>query len=52
MDLPINEKELDKIIFALVDQDELRNKLIIVRSLMKEGKPYKKILREQFGFVA
>ena len=52
MDLPINEQELDKIIFALVDHDELRNKLIMVKSLMEQGLPYKKILREQYGMVA
>ena len=60
MDLPITEKELDTIIFALtmaksnssVDHDDLRNKLILIQSLMKDGKPYKKILREQYGMVA
>jgi hypothetical protein len=31
---------------------ELRDRLLLVSELMKEGKPYKKILREEYNLVA
>ena len=54
MDLPINQYELDVIIKAL-ERDgrwELRDRLLLVYELMAEGKPYKKILREEYNIVA
>ena len=54
MDLPVNEYELQVIIKAL-ERDgrwELRDRLILVEQLMREGKPYKKILREEYNIVA
>ena len=54
MDLPINEYELQVIIKSL-ERDgrwELRDRLILVERLMREGKPYKKILREEYNIVA
>jgi hypothetical protein len=54
MDLPINEYELDAIIDELIraGRFQISDKLILVRDLMKESKPYKKILREEHGIVA
>jgi len=54
MDLPINEYELRVIIDTLIQKGrwDLADRLLLVESLMKEGKPYKKILREQYGMVA
>ena len=54
MDLPINEYELRVIIDALQREGrwELFDRLVLVEQLMKEGKPYKKILREEHGIVA
>jgi len=54
MDLPINEYELRVVIEAL-ERDgrwELRDRLLLVSELMAEGKPYKKILREEYNIVA
>ena len=54
MDLPINEYEL-RVIIETLQRDgrwELRDRLLLVQQLMKEGKPYKKILREQYNLVA
>jgi hypothetical protein len=54
MDLPINEYELSVIIEALQRDGrwELRDRLLLVKQLMEEGKPYKKILREEYNIVA
>jgi hypothetical protein len=54
MDLPINEYELSVIIECLQRDGrwELRDRLLLVSELMKDGKPYKKILREEYGIVA
>ena len=54
MDLPINENELRVIIDALQKdgRNDLFDRLVLVESLMKDGKPYKKILREEYGLVA
>ena len=54
MDLPINEYELKVIIDVLMEKGrwELADKLVLVKDLMAEGKPYKKILREEHGIVA
>jgi hypothetical protein len=54
MDLPINEYELRVIIEALQRDGrwELRDRLLLVSELMAEGKPYKKILREEYNIVA
>jgi len=55
MDLPINDKELATIVSALRlgGDTSLYQKLKIVKETREEnpGGPYKKILREQFGFV-
>jgi hypothetical protein len=54
MDLPINEYELSVIIKSLEKEGrwELRDRLVLVEQLIKEGKPYKKILREEYNIVA
>ena len=53
MDLPIDLNELDVIIESVSDVDtELCRKLRLVKGLVEEGKPYKKILREKFGYIA
>jgi hypothetical protein len=54
MDLPINIDEL-RIIVTALERDgrwELRDRLLLVEQLIKEGKPYKKILREEYNIVA
>ena len=54
MDLPINEYEL-RVIVECLERDgrwELRDRLLLVSELMAEGKPYKKILREEHNIVA
>lgn len=55
MDLPINDKELSTIVSALRlgGDAALYQKLKIVKEVREEnpGGPYKKIIREQFGFV-
>ena len=54
MDLPINEYELSVIIECLQRDGrwELRDRLLLVSELMVAGKPYKKILREEYDIVA
>ena len=54
MDLPINAEELHSIIESLAREGkwELFNKLTLVEKLITEGKPYKKILREEHNMVA
>ena len=54
MDLPINEYELSVIIESLQRDGrwELRDRLLLVKTLMEDGKPYKKILREEYNLVA
>ena len=53
MDLPINDEELKTIISALNPQTELCEKLHIIMKIREKypDGPYKKIAREQFGFV-
>ena len=52
MDLPINLDELEIIIESVSDVDtELTRKLRLVKGLVEDGKPYKKILREKHGMV-
>ena len=52
-DLPIDLAELDVIIESVADVDtELCRKLRLVKGLVEDGKPYKKILREKYGYVA
>jgi hypothetical protein len=54
MDLPINIDELRDVIVALQKNGNslLADKLKLVCTLMEEGKPYKKILREEHNIVA
>ena len=53
MDLPIDINELEVIIESVSDVDtKLCHKLRLVKTLIEEGKPYKKILREEYGMVA
>ena len=53
MDLPIDINELEVIIESVSDVDtELCHKLRLVKTLIEERKPYKKILREKYGMVA
>jgi len=54
MDLPINDYELQIIIKALEKDSQwaLYDRLLLVKKLKDEGKPYKKILREEYGIVA
>ena len=53
MDLPINDDELNTIISAMTmgGDTALYQKLKLVKELRDQDLPYKKILREQFGFV-
>jgi hypothetical protein len=55
MDLPINDKELSTIVSALRlgGDAALYQKLNTIKQIREEnpGGPYKKIAREQFGFV-
>ena len=58
MDLPIDKTELEKIISVLwmhskTDSDckALYEKLKLTKSLMDEGLPYKKILREEHDII-
>ena len=53
MDLPINDAELKEIISSLEPQSELYKKLHIIMEIRDKHPdgPYKKIAREQFGFV-
>ena len=54
MDLPINLDELREIAVTLeaANKAELADRLKLVCRLMEEGKPYKKILREEYNIVA
>ena len=54
MDLPINLNELREIVISLEKEGkmELADRLKLVCVLIEEGKPYKKILREEHGIVA
>ena len=53
MDLPIDINELEVIIESVSDVDtELCRKLRLVKTLIEEGNPDKKILREKYGMVA
>tara|TARA_E500000305_G_C3961572_1_gene207368 strand:+ start:476 stop:634 length:159 start_codon:yes stop_codon:yes gene_type:complete len=52
MDLPINTEEFDVIIKAIDNTTELYKKLKLTQDLMEDGQPYKKILRERYGYVA
>jgi len=54
MDLPINYYELKVIIEELerAGRWELRDRLLLVYELMADGKPYKKILLEEYNIVA
>lgn len=54
MDLPITLDELRTIVVKLeiANEIELAERLKLVCRLMEEGKPYKKILREQYNIVA
>ena len=53
MDLPIDMQELRSIIESLAREGkwDLFNKLTLVESLIKQGKPYKEILRAQHGMT-
>ena len=54
MELPINDKELAIIVSALEHGDDaLYKKLSKIKEIRdaNPGGPYKKIAREQFGFV-
>ena len=54
MDLPISIDELREVVIALQKEGklELADRLKLVCMLAEEGKPYKKILREEYGIVA
>jgi len=54
MDLPITIDELRIIVVALEKAGvaDIADRLKLVEQLMVEGKPYKKILREQYNIVA
>ena len=54
MDLPITDKELATIVSAMTmgGDTALYQKLKLVKELREQGKPYKKILRDQDGMVA
>ena len=52
MDLPIDDHELRTVVAAikLGGDTALHNKLKLVTELRDLGLPYKKILREQYGY--
>ena len=53
MDLPIDLDELEISAESVSNVDtELARKLRLVKGLIEDGKPYKKILREKYGYVA
>ena len=54
MDLPINLDELRDVVISLQKDGklELANRLKLVCMLIEEGKPHKKILREEYNLVA
>lgn len=53
MDLPIDDHELSTIISALKlgGDTSLHDKLKLVSELREQDLPYKKILREQYGYA-
>ena len=53
MELPINDEDLKVIVSALNPQTKLYEKLNIIMEIREKypDGPYKKIAREQFGFV-
>jgi hypothetical protein len=54
MDLPISLDELREIVIVLEKEQkaDLADRLKLVCLLIEEGKPYKKILREEYNIVA
>lgn len=54
MDLPINLDELRIIVVSLQKAGvyDIADRLKLVEELMVQGKPYKKILREEYNIVA
>lgn len=54
MDLPIDIDELRDVVVSLEKDGKhlLADKLKLVALLIEEGKPYKKILREEYNIVA
>ena len=54
MDLPVTLDELREIVVCLEkdQKSELADRLKLVALLIEEGKPYKKILREEYGIIA
>jgi len=54
MDLPINIDELREVVVSLEKDNKLllADKLQLVVMLIEQGKPYKKILREEYNIVA
>jgi hypothetical protein len=54
MDLPINIDELREVVVSLEKDGKhlLADKLKLVALLIEQGKPYKKILREEYNLVA
>lgn len=54
MDLPISIDELREIVVTLESANKaaLADKLKLVCRLIEDGKPYKKILREEYNIVA
>ncbi len=53
MDLPIDDEELAMIVNSIDSDSELFKKLNIIMEIRRDnpGGPYKKIARENFGFV-
>jgi hypothetical protein len=53
MDLPLNLDELREVVISLEkdQKSELADRLKLVAMLAEEGKPYKKILREEYGIT-
>jgi len=54
MDIPINIDELRDVVVSLEKDGKmlLADKLKLVALLIEQGKPYKKILREEYNIVA
>ena len=54
MDLPINIDELREVVVSLEKDGKLllADNLKLVAMLIEQGKPYKKILREEYNMVA
>ena len=52
MDLPLDDRELKTVVAALKlgGDTALHNKLKLVIELRDLGLPYKKVLREQYGY--